>query len=90
MSFLHGPGVTGVPAFAVRWLRRMLGQSGFLSADLVSFDAPLVVPPFDRLRRAGLKPQRTAAERTVARGWRRRRGAVHVVAVRHSDALNLI
>ncbi len=68
MSFLHGPGVTGVPAFAVRCLRRMLSQSGFLSADLVSFDAPLVVPPFDRLRRTGLKPQRTAAERTVARG----------------------
>jgi hypothetical protein len=89
MSFLHGPGVTGVPAFAVRWLQRMLSQSGFPPADRVSFDAPLVVPPFDRLRRTGLKPQRTAAERTVARGWRRWMGAAHIVAVRHSDALNL-
>jgi hypothetical protein len=56
----------------------MQSQSGFLPADLVSFDAPLVVPPFDRLRRTALKPQQTAAERTVARGWRRWRGAAHV------------
>jgi hypothetical protein len=83
MSFPHGPGVTGVPAFGVRWLRRMLSQSGLLPADLVSLDAPLVVPPFDRLRRTGLKPRRTAAERTVARGWRRWMGTAHVVAARH-------
>lgn len=70
MSFLHGPCVTGVPTFAVRWLRRMLSRSGFPLADLVSFDVPLVVPPYDRLRRTGLKPRGTAAERTVARGWR--------------------
>jgi hypothetical protein len=89
MSFLPGPGVTGVPAFAVRWLRRMLSQSGFLPTDFVTFDAPLVVPPFDCLRRTGLKPQRTAAERTIARGWRRWMGTAHAVAVRHSDALNL-
>jgi hypothetical protein len=89
MSFLHGPCVTGVPAFAVRWLRRMRSQSGFPPADLVSFDAPLVAPPFDRLRRTGLKPRPTAAERTVARGWRRWMGTAHSVAARHSDALNL-
>jgi hypothetical protein len=89
MSFLPGPCVTGAPAFGVRWLRRMLSQSGFLSADLVSLDAPLVVPPFDRLRRTGLKPRRTTAERTVARGWRRWMGTAHVIAARHSDALNL-
>jgi len=43
----------------------MLSQSGSLPADLVSFDALLVVPPCDRLRRTGLKPRATAAERTV-------------------------
>jgi len=80
MSLPHGPCVTGVPAFAVRWPRRMLSQSGFLPADLVSFDAPLVVPPYDRLRRTGLKLRGTAAERSIARGWRRWTGTAHAVA----------
>lgn len=80
MSFPHGPRVTGVPAFAVRWPRRMLSQPGFLPADLVSFDVPLVAPPCDRLRRTGLKLRGTAAERTVARGWRRWMGTAHAVA----------
>jgi ubiquinone/menaquinone biosynthesis C-methylase UbiE len=78
----HGARASGIRAFPVPWLRRLLRQVGLRPVDLVYFDITPTVPPLDRLSWIRLKAQQTAPERTVTRGLRRWMGTAYIVAAR--------
>jgi ubiquinone/menaquinone biosynthesis C-methylase UbiE len=84
----HGARASGIRAFPVRWLQRLLRQSGLQPVDLVYFDVVPAVPPFDRIRRIRLKAQRTAPEHTVTRGWRHWMGTAYVVVAKRGSMVN--
>lgn len=80
----HGARATGIRAFPAGRLRRLLEQAGLRPIDRIYYDLRLIVPPFDRLPGIVRNAERTAAERTVTRGWRRWMGTGYLIAARRS------
>jgi SAM-dependent methyltransferase len=80
----HGARATGIRAFPAGKLRRLMTQAGLRPIDLIYYDLRLVVPPFDRHPFIVRNAERTAAERTVTRGWRRWMGTGYLLAARRS------
>jgi ubiquinone/menaquinone biosynthesis C-methylase UbiE len=80
----HGARLSGIHAYPVFVLRRLMTQTGLQPVDIVYFDVTPDIPPFDRLPRMRLRAERTPHERTVTRGWRRWMGTAYLIAARRS------
>jgi ubiquinone/menaquinone biosynthesis C-methylase UbiE len=75
---------SGIRAYPVFLLRRLMRQAGLQPIDIFYFDVTSAVPPFDRLPRLMRKAEKTPHERTVTRGWRRWMGTAYLISARRS------
>ena len=80
----HGRRLSGIHAYPVFILRRLMRQAGLQPADIVYFDVTPTIPPFDRLPRSRRRAAQTPHERTVTRGWRRCMATAYLIAARPS------
>ena len=80
----HGARLSGIHAFPVFILRRLMRQTGLQPVDIVYFDVTPTVPPFDRLPSMMRRAQRTAHEDTVTRGRRRWMATAYLITARRS------
>lgn len=80
----HGVRPSGIHAYPVFMLRRLMRQTDLEPVDIFYFDVTPTVPPFDRLPRMMRRAARTPHERTVTRGWRRWMGTGYLIAARRS------
>jgi ubiquinone/menaquinone biosynthesis C-methylase UbiE len=80
----HAARPSGIHAYPLFILRRLMRQTGLQPADIFYFDVTPTIPPFDRLPRMIRRAERTPHERTVTRGWRRWMGTAYLIAARRS------
>lgn len=80
----HGAQRSGIHAYPVFILRRLMRQTNLQPVDIVYFDVTPAIPPFDRLPRMIRRAERTPHERTVTRGWRRWMGTAYLIVSRRN------
>lgn len=80
----HGASLSGIRAYPMFLLRRLMRQAKLQPIDIFYFDVTWVIPPFDRLARMIRKAERTPQGRTVTRGWRRWMGTAYLIVARRS------
>jgi ubiquinone/menaquinone biosynthesis C-methylase UbiE len=87
----HGARFSGIHAYPVSILRRLMRQTGLQPVHTFYFDVTPVIPPFDRLPKMIRRTERAPHERTVTCGWRRWMGTAYLIAAKRSgNALPLI
>jgi SAM-dependent methyltransferase len=80
----HGTHPSGIHAYPVFMLRRLMRQADIQPVDIYYFDVTPTIPPFDRLPRMTRRADQTPHEHTVTRGWRRWMGSAYLVTARRS------
>jgi SAM-dependent methyltransferase len=80
----HGASLSGIRAYPMFLVRRLMRQAKLQPIDIFYFDVNWVVPPFDRLASVIRKAERTPQERTVTRGWRRWMGTAYLIVAKRS------
>ena len=69
----HGARATGIRAFTAGKLQRLMVQANLKPIDLIYYNAPPLIPPFDRLssyaHKAGRAGRGRAATASYAAGW---------------------